>query len=37
MENILEESGDAGLPIQIDWGNLKPNDYEILFPYPKVH
>ena len=26
--------GDAGLPIQIDWGNLKPNDYEILFPYP---
>ena len=27
--------GDAGLPIQIDWGNLKPNDYEILFPYPK--
>ena len=27
--------GDAGLPIQIDWGNIKPSDYEILFPYPK--
>ena len=27
--------GDAGLPIQIDWGNLEPDDYEILFPYPK--
>ena len=26
--------GDAGLPIQIDWGNFKPVDYEILFPYP---
>ena len=27
--------GDAGLPIQIDWGNSEPVDYEILFPYPK--
>ena len=27
--------GDAGLPIQIDWGNLDPDEYEILFPYPK--
>ena len=27
--------GDAGLPIQIDWGNSEPDDYEILFPYPK--
>jgi len=26
--------GDAGLPIQIDWEDLEPNDYEILFPYP---